>query len=292
MLSGSSDGVPIRACATPDKVQLAQFALSVAEYILHYYDNYFGIKYPMPKLDMIALPDFEAGAMENFGSITYRETDLLIDEKTASISAKKVRRRGRGARDGASMVRRHGHHGVVGQHLAERRLRHLDGEQAARRMAAGVEHPPGRGARSSTGTLDFDAQATTRAIRAQRRHSRRDQRDVRRHRLRQGRRRLLHGRELSWRRDLPRRAFTTISQAHLYANATAEDFWNALKASSGKPVDKIMESLVVQPGEPLLTFGSKHNGKVEVTQKRFFLNPKDAEDQQTDQTQRWVCRCA
>ena len=43
----------------------------------------------MPKLDMIALPDFEAGAMENFGAITYRETDLLIDEKTASISAKK-----------------------------------------------------------------------------------------------------------------------------------------------------------------------------------------------------------
>jgi aminopeptidase N/puromycin-sensitive aminopeptidase len=37
----------------------------------------------MPKLDMIAIPDFEAGAMENFGAITYRETDLLTDEKTA-----------------------------------------------------------------------------------------------------------------------------------------------------------------------------------------------------------------
>ena len=43
----------------------------------------------MPKLDMIAIPDFEAGAMENFGAITYRETDLLIDEKTASVGAKK-----------------------------------------------------------------------------------------------------------------------------------------------------------------------------------------------------------
>ncbi len=89
-LSGESDGVPIRACATPDKVQLAQFALSGAEFFLHYYDDYFGIKYPMPKLDMIAIPDFEAGAMENFGAITYRETAMLVDEKTASIGAKKI----------------------------------------------------------------------------------------------------------------------------------------------------------------------------------------------------------
>ena len=89
-LSGESDGVPIRACATPDKVQFAQFALSGAEFFLHYYDNYFGIKYPMPKLDMIAIPDFEAGAMENFGAITYRETAMLLDEKTASMDAKKV----------------------------------------------------------------------------------------------------------------------------------------------------------------------------------------------------------
>ena len=56
------------------------------------------------------------------------------------------------------------------------------------------------------------------------------------------------------------------------------------RQSSGKPVDKIMESLVVQPGEPLLTFGSVHDGKVEVTQKRFFLNPKDAAAQE----QTWV----
>ncbi len=86
---GKSDGVPIRACATPDKVELTKFALEAAEYILHYYDSYFGIKYPMPKLDMVAIPDFEAGAMENFGCITYRETDLLVDAKTAGITEKK-----------------------------------------------------------------------------------------------------------------------------------------------------------------------------------------------------------
>ena len=79
--SGKSDGVAIRACATPDKVALTPYALDVAKYMLHYYNNYFGIHYPLKKLDLVALPDFEAGAMENFGAITYRETDLLIDPK-------------------------------------------------------------------------------------------------------------------------------------------------------------------------------------------------------------------
>src|ERR1700750_2424831 len=86
---GSSDGTPMRVCATPDKAKLTKFALKEAENTLHYYNDYFGIKYPMPKLDMIGIPDFEAGAMENFGAITYRETDLLIDEQAASIGAKK-----------------------------------------------------------------------------------------------------------------------------------------------------------------------------------------------------------
>ena len=86
---GKSDGVPIRVCSTPDKVELTRFALESAKYALHYYDTYFGIMYPMPKLDMVALPDFEASAMENFGCITYRETDLLVSAKTGDIPEKK-----------------------------------------------------------------------------------------------------------------------------------------------------------------------------------------------------------
>ena len=87
--AGESDGVAIRVCATPDKVALTPYGVDVAKYVLHYYDTYFGIPYPLKKLDLIALPDFEAGAMENFGAITYRETALLIDPKTASVGAKK-----------------------------------------------------------------------------------------------------------------------------------------------------------------------------------------------------------
>ncbi len=89
VFDGKADGVPIRVCSTPDKVGLTKFALKAAEHFLAYYDTYFGIKYPMPKLDLIGIPDFEAGAMENFGAITYRETALLVDEKDSSVNTKK-----------------------------------------------------------------------------------------------------------------------------------------------------------------------------------------------------------
>ncbi len=72
--------------------------------------------------------------------------------------------------------------------------------------------------------------------------------------------------------------------AHLYANATAEDFWNAQTANSHKPVDKIMDSLVAQPGSPILTFGQPASGKVSVAQKRFYLSPKI----HPDPAQKWT----
>ena len=81
-----------------------------------------------------------------------------------------------------------------------------------------------------------------------------------------------------------RKGVHTYLQAHLYGNATAEDFWNTMQVVSGKPVDKVMQSLVVQPGEPLLTFGQSDGGRVRVVQKRFFLNP----DAQESQQQSWV----
>ncbi len=72
--------------------------------------------------------------------------------------------------------------------------------------------------------------------------------------------------------------------AHLYSNATAEDFWGAQTANSHKPIDKIMESLVAQPGEPLLTFGQPAHGKVSVEQRRFFLSPAI----EPDTTHKWT----
>ncbi len=68
---------------------MTKFALDAAKWDLHYYNQYFGIHYPLAKLDLIAIPDFDAGAMENFGCITFRETDLLIDKKDDDLDARK-----------------------------------------------------------------------------------------------------------------------------------------------------------------------------------------------------------
>src|SRR5438046_3248075 len=82
--------MPIRVCSTPDKVQYTKVALGDAKDILHFYDQYYGIKYPFKKLDIIAFPDFSAGAMENTAAITYRETLLLVDDKNVSNKLRKT----------------------------------------------------------------------------------------------------------------------------------------------------------------------------------------------------------
>ena len=87
--SARPSNVPIRICATPDKKPLGRIALDAAQDILRFYNRYFGIKYPFGKLDVLAVPDFAAGAMENTAAIFYREADLLADAKTASVETRK-----------------------------------------------------------------------------------------------------------------------------------------------------------------------------------------------------------
>ncbi len=80
----TKDGVLVRAYATPDKKDQVGFALESAVKSLEFFNDYFGISYPLAKCDLIALPDFSSGAMENWGCITFRETALLVSEHTAT----------------------------------------------------------------------------------------------------------------------------------------------------------------------------------------------------------------
>ncbi|KAF3821846.1 hypothetical protein GH733_009888, partial [Mirounga leonina] len=82
----SSSGVKVSVYASPDKWSQTHYALEASLKLLDFYENYFDINYPLPKLDLIAIPDFESGAMENWGLITYEETSLLFDTKTSSAS--------------------------------------------------------------------------------------------------------------------------------------------------------------------------------------------------------------
>lgn len=84
----TKNGVKIKAYATPDNVSLTDYGLEVAVKALDFFADYFNIKYPLDKLDMVALPDFSSGAMENWGLVTYRETAMLIDQQSSNIETK------------------------------------------------------------------------------------------------------------------------------------------------------------------------------------------------------------
>lgn len=84
----NKNGVKVSSyCALNQPAESLLFANETAARALEYYDAKFQVKYPLPKLDQVALPDFEAGAMENWGLVTYRESMMLAD-KTATVSAK------------------------------------------------------------------------------------------------------------------------------------------------------------------------------------------------------------
>ena len=283
--SGESDGVAIRVCSTPDKVALTPYGVEVAKHVLHYYNHYFGIPYPLKKLDLIGLPDFEAGAMENFGAITYRETDLLIDAKTASVGAKT---------NVALVIAHEMAHQWFGDLVT---MQWWDNIWLNEGFATWMEnkavaemHPEWHidqdVAAGEDGTLNLDAQPTTRAIRAK--ADTPDEIDQMFDGISYGKASdVLLTVENYVGPEVFRKGVHNYLAAHLYSNATAEDFWNAQTAASHKPVDKIMDSLVAQPGAPILTFGEPANGsprRISVTQKRFFLSPSI----QPDPAQKWT----
>ncbi len=264
--SGKEDDVPIRVCATPDKVALTPFALDAAKYFLRYYDQYFGIKYPMPKLDLVAIPDFEAGAMENFGCITFRETELLVDRKNGPIPAKK---------EVAQTVAHEMAHQWFGDMVTMQWWDNLWlNEGFATWMetkAAARWHPEWSYAQDVAtdldATLDSDSQPATRAIRA--RADTPAQINEMFDDIAYGKAGSVIGMVENYvGEEVFRQGVHAYLAAHLYANATAEDFWNTQTATSKQPVDKIMASFIEQPGVPLLKLAANGAG-VLVSQERF-----------------------
>jgi aminopeptidase N len=88
--SRTKSGTTVRVYATPDNVKHLDFAVDTAVKCLEFYEDYFDLPYPLPKSDMVALPDFASAAMENWGLITYREHALLVDKKNTSSHTKQL----------------------------------------------------------------------------------------------------------------------------------------------------------------------------------------------------------
>ncbi|MEO5678132.1 MAG: M1 family metallopeptidase, partial [Acidimicrobiales bacterium] len=78
------DGVPLRVIASPERIPLTPFALEAGAFALRTFSDFFAIPYPGGKLDLVAIPDFAFGAMENLGCVTFRETALLVEQEHGS----------------------------------------------------------------------------------------------------------------------------------------------------------------------------------------------------------------
>jgi aminopeptidase N len=272
-VEGAAESVPIRICATEGKQELGRVALDMAQQILTFYNRYFAIKYPYGKLDVLAVPDFAAGAMENTAAIFYRETDLLVDAQAASLTARK--------RIGSVLAHEMAHQWFgdlvtmkwwddiwlnegfatwmanrplaamrpdwnipVDEALENQTALNLDGLKSTRPVHAAVETPA---------EIDeaFDAIAYEKGAS------------------------VLRMIENYLGPDTFRRGINAYLQAHAYGNATSQDFWRAMTVASGKPVDKILPSFVNQPGAPLLdvTLNCANNrSQVTIAQQRFFLD--------------------
>src|SRR6185437_5159831 len=267
-VSGSSDGIPIRACATPDKVEQGKFAVTAAEYIMHYYDQYFGIKYPFGKLDLIAIPDFEAGAMENAGAITYRESEMLLDPKIATVDNYQLV---------AAVVAHEMAHQWFGDLVT---MKWWDNLWLNEGFATWMESKPVEkwkpewhgeldDVADTNRTLALDALKNTRPIRQK------AETPDEINELFDG---IAYGKAAAVLRmvehyvdpELFRKGVQNYLRAHSYGNATAEDFWNAITAASNKPADKIMSSFVVQAGESLLHVSQ--DPQLTLSQERFFAD--------------------
>ena len=251
---GAEDGVPIRVCATPDKIGLVGIALESAKAILKFYNGYYAVKYPFGKLDLVGVPDFAAGAMENTAAIFFRETDLLADAKTVSVQTRK---------NIAGTIAHEMAHEWFGDlvtmawwddlWLNEGFATWMSSHPLASwkpEWRADVED-----ASETQQALTLDALRSTHSIHANVETVAEIEGafDVITYEKGAAVLRMVENYVGA---DTFRRAINRYLQAHAYGNATSEDFWSAVAQESGRRVDRIIPTFIEQPGVPLVELTS------------------------------------
>lgn len=271
--TGSAEGIPLRVCATPGQQALATFALEAAKGALRFYDEYYGIKYPFQKLDLIAIPDFAYGAMENTAAIVYRESLLLVDQATAPLVQK---------RWVALVVAHEIAHQWFGDLVTMRWWDDiwLNEGFATWMSAKAVEawKPEWRTGDEEVQTTAYalwtDSIATTRPIRTP------AETPAEIAQLFDG---IAYQKTGSVLRMIEgyigpetfRQGVNAYIGKHAYANASAEDFAAALAAAAHAPVDRMLMDFVNQPGVPLVSVTSTCEAQsttVSLAQHRFFTD--------------------
>jgi aminopeptidase N len=274
-------GVKIRVVTTRGKEQNGRYALASLKALLPYYNDYFGQKYPLPKLDMIALPGGFGGAMENWGGITYNESALLFDpERSSQVTRERV-------------------HNIIAHEVAHQWFGDLVtmawwdnlwlNEGFASWMASkATDHfNPGwqfwqRQDASKQTAMDIDARRTTHPIQQPVKEPAEAAAafDAITYQKGQAVIRMIESYlgEVAFRDGI-----RSYMDAHKLSNTTTADLWNALGQASGKPVAEIAASWTEQPGLPVVQVRQEcaPGGKrfLALAQERFTINDPQAKPQ-------------
>jgi aminopeptidase N len=276
-------GTQIRVIATKGKAEWGRYALESSAQILQYYNDYFGVPYPLPKLDQIAIPGGFGGAMENWGGITYYESALLFDPKRSSAATRQRI---------YEVIAHETAHQWFGDlvtmawwdnlwlnegfasWMGSKCTAHFNPDWEVW-LAKNIQRDPTR----RTGiakevAMEGDARSTTHAIQqpvANEAEANSAFDDIT-YRKGQSFLRML---ESFLGENVFRDGIRRYIAAHKYSNSTTADLWNALSDASGKPVGEIAAAWTEQPGFPVVTM-KRDSGKISLRQERFTINSPNA----------------
>jgi puromycin-sensitive aminopeptidase len=274
-LSGSGTrterNVPMRTWSVPEKAHLTNFGQECAGSVLPLLEDYFGTPYVFGKLDQIGIPDFEAGAMENSGCITYREVVLLVDPDKAPLPVlKRV----------AEVITHELAHQWFGNLVTMQwwddlwlneafatwmAYKIVDQWKPQWRMWDDFEN-------GKAAALALDAMESTHPIRYEVLNA--DQAtenfDVITYEKGGAMLRMIEGYVGV---EKFREGIRDYMKKHAFSNATMDDLWNAIARASGQPIGEVANSWVRQSGFPLVDVKTEGN-KVTFSQRRFFADPK------------------
>ena len=265
---------PIRVWHVPGKGHLADFGLEAAAESLRRLEAYFRIPYPYGKLDLVAVPDFEAGAMENAGAVFFRETLLLLDPATASLAERKR---------AAEVIAHELAHMWYGDLVTMAwwddlwlneafatwmAYKVVDDWKPDWRMWQGYEH-------DRAGALALDALVNTHAIYARVRSVAEATENFDAITYEKGAA-VVRMIEHYLGADTFRAGVRLYMQRHREQNAVARDLWRALEEASGREVERVAQAWIEKPGFPLVTIRRDGKPKLSVRQERFFSDPRIA----------------
>jgi len=268
--------IPIKVICSPKKENLSSFALEMAEFSLRFFTNYFGIDYPGEKLDLIALPDFAFGAMENLGAVTFRETALLVDKDNAArVDLERV----------ADVVAHELAHMWFGDLVTMKWWNGIWLNEAfatfMELLCVDAKYPDWQRwvthGLSREAAMAIDGLASTRSIEYEVRYPEEAEGmfDVLTYQKGASVLRML---EQFLGETVFKNGINRYLKQHIYSNTQTEDLWKALEESSKEssvslPVWDMMNSWIFQGGYPLITVELANNS-LKISQQPFKLDPQ------------------